>query len=66
MAFTNIATNLSLVSVLYFGGQLIKSGSLSAGALTGFAMQSALVGMGFSGLSNFYSDTVKGIDAARR
>lgn len=66
MAFTNIATNVSLASVLLVGGRLIRCGSLTAGALSGFALQSVFVGLGFSGLASVYSDYVKTVDAASR
>jgi hypothetical protein len=79
------------MAVLYVGGGMIASGSMTAGGLTRFAMQvtnsilqsilycqvkinvifssmsqSAFVGIGFSGLSTFYSDMVKSLDAAAR
>lgn len=36
------------------------------GTLTRFAIQSAFVGLGFSGLSTFYSELLKSVDAAGR
>lgn len=66
MSFISIATNISLVSVLYVGGGLIKKGQLSAGTLTRFAVQSAFVGLGFAGLATFYTDMTKALDAAGR
>jgi ABC-type bacteriocin/lantibiotic exporter with double-glycine peptidase domain len=66
MAFTNLATNISLASMLFFGGRLIRSNKLTAGALSGFAMQSLFVGLGFSGLATVYADYVKSVDAAAR
>ena len=66
MSFISIATNISLVSVLYAGGGLIKRGQLSAGSLTRFAVQSAFVGLGFAGLATFYTDMTKALDAAGR
>jgi len=66
MGFINMATNASLFAVLCVGGGLIANGKLTPGTLTRFALQSAFVGLGFSGLSNFYSDMVKAVDAAGR
>lgn len=66
MGFINLSTNFSLVLILIAGGRLISKGQLTAGALTRFAIQSAFVGLGFSGLSSFYSDMTKSLDAASR
>ena len=66
MSFINFSTNMSLCVVLYVGGNMLKSGKLTPGALTKFALQSAFVGLGFSGLSVFYDDIRKGLDAAKR
>ena len=45
---------------------MISRNQLSAGSLTRFAIQSAFVGLGFSGLSVFYSDFTKALDSASR
>lgn len=66
MSFINIATNTSLFLVLHVGGHMINSGVLTAGALTKFAIQSAFVGLGFSGLATFSSDMTKALSAAQR
>jgi ATP-binding cassette subfamily B (MDR/TAP) protein 8 len=66
MGFLNLATNFSLVVVLLAGGKMIAKNQLSAGSLTRFAIQSAFVGLGFSGLSAFYSDFTRALDAASR
>lgn len=66
MGFINVATNASLFAVLCVGGGLIAKGKMTAGSLTRFALQSAFVGLGFSGLSNFHSDMIKAVDAAGR
>lgn len=66
MAFINMTTNFSLGAVLFVGGGMLASGEMTAGSLTQFAIQSAFVGLGFSGLSTFYSDMVKSLDAAGR
>ena len=66
MSFFNMATNISLMSVLTFGGVLISQKKMTAGNLTRFAMTSAFVGLGFAGLSTVYTDFRKSIDAAER
>jgi ABC-type multidrug transport system fused ATPase/permease subunit len=66
MGFINIATNCSLVMVLKVGGDMIAAKQLTTGQLTGFAVQSAFVGLGFAGLASFSSDMGKSLDAARR
>lgn len=66
MSFINFSTNMSLCVVLYVGGKMLRNGRLTPGALTKFALQSAFVGLGFSGLSVFYDDMRKGLDAAKR
>ena len=66
MGFLNAMTNVSLLAVLYVGGGLIAKGKLSAGSLTRFAMTSAFVGLGFSGLSTLHGDVLKALDAADR
>eukprot|EP01038_Epipyxis_sp_PR26KG_P012180 gene12180-16314_t len=64
MGFINLATNVSLIAVLRVGGGMIGSGEITKGDLIRFAIQSAFVGLGFSGLSTFYSDMIKALDAA--
>jgi ABC-type multidrug transport system fused ATPase/permease subunit len=66
MGFLNMSTNLSLFVILFAGGRMINKGQLTAGSLTRFAMQSLFVGLGFSGLSAFYSDLGVSLDAAAR
>lgn len=41
-------------------------GNMTVGSLTSFALQSAFVGLGFSGLASCYSDVMKALDAAQR
>ena len=48
MSFISAGMNVGLLAVLFKGGQLIGSGSMSAGDLTQFALQSGPVGLGFS------------------
>ena len=66
LSFIGLATNVSLMSILFIGGGMLGKKEMSAGTLTRFAIQSAFVGLGFSGLSTFYSDMLKSVDAAGR
>jgi len=65
-SFVGMMTNASLMAVLFCGGRLMTKGRMTAGGLTRFAIQSAFVGLGFSGLSTFYSDMKSALDAAAR
>lgn len=66
MGFINLSTNASLLVILFAGGRMIAKGQMTAGSLTRFAIQSAFVGLGFSGLSAFYGDTKRSLEAAAR
>eukprot|EP01032_Pedospumella_encystans_P014020 gene14020-16120_t len=66
MAFINLSTNASLLAVLREGGRMMADGIITAGGLTRFAIQSAFVGLGFSGLATVYSDFNAALDAAAR
>jgi len=66
MGFVNLSTNVSLVAVLREGGKLLAGGTMTAGGLARFAMQSAFVGLGFSGLATFYADMMNSLDAVAR
>lgn len=56
----------SLMGVLFYGGSLVAQGKISVGALTSFAMYSATVGLGFSGLSQVWGETTKALSSAQR
>ncbi|EKX37099.1 hypothetical protein GUITHDRAFT_78381 [Guillardia theta CCMP2712] len=56
----------SLLGVLYYGGTLVERNLITVGALTSFAMYSATVGLGFSGLSQVYAETLKALSSAQR
>ncbi len=65
-SFVGMMTNVSLMAVLFCGGRLLGKGKITAGGLTRFAIQSAFVGLGFSGLSTIYGDMTTSLDAAAR
>lgn len=56
MGFVNIATNASIIAVLYTGSRMVQKGEISQGDLTAFLMRSGFVGLGFSSMSNIYPD----------
>ena len=66
MGFIGLATNFSLMSILFVGGNMLAQKEMTAGDLTRFAIQSAFVGLGFSGLSTFYRDMTESLDGAGR
>ncbi len=58
--------NLTILALLYVGGGMVKSGSISIGELTSFLMYTAYAGSSLFGLSGFYSELMKGVGAASR
>ena len=61
-----IAGNGSMLCVLGYGGSLVASGQLSAGALASFVMFSLIMAGNVSGLSNIWVDLMRSIAAANR
>lgn len=58
--------NMTFLALLYFGGNMVKSGAISVGDLTSFLMYTAYAGSSLFGLSGFYSELMKGVGAASR
>ena len=58
--------NITFLSLLWFGGGMIRSGEISVGDLTSFLMYTAYAGSSLFGLSGFYSELMKGVGAASR
>ncbi|KAF2155765.1 hypothetical protein K461DRAFT_80673 [Myriangium duriaei CBS 260.36] len=58
--------NITFLSLLWFGGGMVKSGEISVGDLTSFLMYTAYAGSSLFGLSGFYSELMKGVGAASR
>ena len=56
----------SLLAVLCYGGSLVRRNLLTVGSLTSFAMYSATVGLGFSGISQLYAELLKATTSAQR
>ncbi len=61
-----LSTSTSLLAVLYRGGGLVASGTMSVGSLMSFSVFTAMVGLGFSGVGGAVSDIMKGIASAER
>ncbi|KAG5898803.1 hypothetical protein JTB14_011013 [Gonioctena quinquepunctata] len=63
---TGFSGNIIIISVLYYGGVMVTSNTLTVGNLTSFLLYAAYIGISVSGLSSFYSDLNKSIGAATR
>jgi ATP-binding cassette subfamily B protein len=62
----HMAANFGLVAVLWYGGNQIGSGALSAGDLTSFLMYSLYTGFNLGNLSKVYSDLKRASGVADR
>ena len=58
--------NISLLSVLTYGGTMVIDQQLSLGELTSFLLYSVYVAFALSGIANTYSDVMRGLGAAER
>lgn len=65
-ASTGLAGNLTVLTLLAIGSQMVMSGEMSLGALTSFTMYTGYAGSAAFGLSSFYSELMKGAGAASR
>lgn len=63
---TNILGDVSFLLVLAFGSHLVLQGNLSIGDLTAFMLYTEYTGSAVFGLSNFYSELMKGAGASTR
>lgn len=63
---TGILGDLSFLIVLAYGSHLVLQGGLSVGDLTAFMLYTEYTGSAVFGLSNFYSELMKGAGAASR
>ena len=63
---TGFMGNMTIIALLYVGGGMVKSGTISIGELTSFLMYTAYAGSSLFGLSSFYSELMKGVGAASR
>lgn len=58
--------NVVVMAVLYYGGSLVSSNTLTVGALTSFVFYAGYTGMALTGLTKFYTELNKGVGAAVR
>lgn len=65
-AMTGFSGNIIIISVLYYGGVMVSSQSISIGNLSSFLLYAAYIGVSISGLSSFFSELNKSIGAASR
>jgi len=63
---TGLSGNMIILTVLYYGGSLVTSDVITVGNLTSFILYAAYVGIGFSGVSTFYAETMKALGASAR
>ncbi|KAK9325743.1 P-loop containing nucleoside triphosphate hydrolase protein [Lipomyces orientalis] len=63
---TNLAGNMTVLTVLSVGTQMVLNNSISMGDLSSFMLYSAYTGSAMIGLSSFYSKMMKGLGAASR
>ncbi|KAJ8920066.1 hypothetical protein NQ315_011720 [Exocentrus adspersus] len=65
-AMTGFGGHIIIISVLYYGGVMVTSHTLTVGNLSSFLLYAAYIGVSVGGLSSFYSDLNKSIGAATR
>ncbi|KAI0834190.1 hypothetical protein F5Y06DRAFT_176712 [Hypoxylon sp. FL0890] len=58
--------NMTIIALLWFGGNLVRDGVMTTGDLTTFVMYAFWAGGGLFGVANFYSELMKGVGAATR
>ncbi|KAI1648609.1 P-loop containing nucleoside triphosphate hydrolase protein [Daldinia loculata] len=58
--------NMTIIALLWFGGNLVRDGIMTTGDLTTFVMYTFWAGGGLFGVANFYSELMKGVGAATR
>ncbi|XP_044749926.1 ATP-binding cassette sub-family B member 10, mitochondrial isoform X3 [Coccinella septempunctata] len=63
---TGLTGNMIIISVLYYGGVMVSSQSISVGQLSSFLLYAAYIGVSIGGLSSFYSELNKSIGAGSR
>ncbi|XP_053983168.1 ATP-binding cassette sub-family B member 10, mitochondrial [Hylaeus volcanicus] len=63
---TGFSGNVIILSVLYYGGVMVSTSSITIGSLSAFLMYAAYVGISLSGLSSFYSELNKALGANAR
>nr|CAH7720941.1 unnamed protein product [Callosobruchus chinensis] len=65
-ALTGFSGHVIIISVLYYGGVMVSSNTITVGNLSSFLLYAAYIGISVGGLSGFYSDLNKAVGAASR
>lgn len=63
---TGFSGNLIILSVLYYGGQMMSENIITIGGLSSFLLYAAYVGISIGGMSNFYTEFMRGLGASSR
>ncbi|XP_067941560.1 ATP-binding cassette sub-family B member 10, mitochondrial-like [Watersipora subatra] len=63
---TGLVGNSMVISVLYVGGMLVSSDSITIGQLSSFMLYVVFTGTAVSGLSSFYTELMKGLGSSTR
>ncbi|KAJ5029688.1 P-loop containing nucleoside triphosphate hydrolase protein [Bipolaris maydis] len=63
---TGLMGNLTIITILYVGSNMVKNGVISIGELSSFLMYTVYAGSSMVGLSGFYGEMMKGVGAASR
>ncbi|KAI8889790.1 P-loop containing nucleoside triphosphate hydrolase protein [Backusella circina FSU 941] len=61
-----LSGNLAVLSVLWYGGQMVMENVITIGELTSFMLYTAYVGTALGGMTSFYSEIMKGVGAFDR
>lgn len=61
-----LAGNLTIISLLYYGGMMVQIGTITVGELTSFFLYTAYVGSSLMGLSSWWAELNKGVGASTR
>jgi ATP-binding cassette subfamily B (MDR/TAP) protein 10 len=61
-----LSGNLAVLSVLWYGGQMVMENAITIGELTSFMLYTAYVGTALGGMTSFYSEIMKGVGAFDR
>ncbi|CAH1259922.1 unnamed protein product [Diabrotica balteata] len=63
---TGFSGHIIIISVLYYGGVMVSSNTITVGNLSSFLLYAAYIGISVGGLSSFYSELNKSLGAATR
>ncbi|XP_063927560.1 ATP-binding cassette sub-family B member 10, mitochondrial isoform X1 [Zophobas morio] len=63
---TGFSGHVIIISVLYYGGVMVSSNTITVGNLSSFLLYAAYIGVSLGTFSNFYTELNKSIGAASR